>query len=125
MPKPRSKNPERGKQLTFADFAAKHGSDLSNALSLMGLSMPSSSGITSLARMATPIPLTPLPTVMEELKRTSLFRLLTAAGREDCSDACIFGSAREFVRSGILRGLRGFAKNDELGVGDGHSLCFQ
>ena len=36
-----------------------------------------------------------------------------------------YGSAREFVRSGILRGLRGFAKNDELGVGDGHSLCFQ
>ena len=37
----------------------------------------------------------------------------------------IKGSAREFVESGILRGFRGFAKDDELGVDDGHSLCFQ
>ena len=37
----------------------------------------------------------------------------------------IFGTAREFVRSGILRGLGGFAKDDEFGIGDSHSLCFQ
>ena len=41
------------------------------------------------------------------------------------SEAWNLGCAREFVKSGILRGLRGFAKDDELGVGDGHSLCFQ
>ena len=87
MPKLRSTNPERGKQLTYAEFAARHGGDFSNALSLMGLSMPSFAGMVSLARMATPAPLSPLPPVMQELKRTSLFRLLTAAGRENCPDA--------------------------------------
>ena len=86
-PRVRSTNPERGKQLTYAEFAARHGGDFSNALSLMGLSMPSFAGMVSLARMATPAPLSPLPPVMQELKRTSLFRLLTAAGRENCPDA--------------------------------------
>ena len=60
MPKLQSTNPERGKQLTFAEFAARHRGHFSNVLSLMGLSMPSSSGMVSLARMATPAPLSPL-----------------------------------------------------------------
>jgi hypothetical protein len=87
MPKIRSTNPEQGEQLTFDEFARRHGDDLSNALTLIGLSMPSFSGMVPLARMATPDPLPPLPPVMQELKRTSLFRLLTAAGRENCPDA--------------------------------------
>jgi len=44
-------------------------------------------------------------------------------GIESNLDAALikYGCAREFVESGILRGLRGFAKDDELGVGDGDS----
>jgi hypothetical protein len=37
----------------------------------------------------------------------------------------LFGSAQEFVKSGILRGLRDFVKCDVFGVGDGHALRFQ
>jgi hypothetical protein len=37
----------------------------------------------------------------------------------------IYGSAQEFVKSGILRDLPDFLKSDVFGVGDGHALCFQ
>ena len=36
-----------------------------------------------------------------------------------------FGSPREFVTGGILRGFPEFLKSDILGVGHGHALCFQ
>lgn len=35
------------------------------------------------------------------------------------------GSAREFVRSGILRGLPHFLKSDEFGVRGSHALYLQ
>ena len=35
------------------------------------------------------------------------------------------GSAREFVRSGILRGLPRFLKSDVFGVGGSHTFCLQ
>ena len=35
------------------------------------------------------------------------------------------GSAQEFVKSVILRGLRDFPKSDVFGVGDGDSFGFQ
>jgi hypothetical protein len=41
------------------------------------------------------------------------------------SAAPFSGSAREFVKSGTLRGLLGVLKNDVLGVGNGHTLYFQ
>ena len=37
----------------------------------------------------------------------------------------ITGSEREFVNSGILRGLLDFLKSDVFDVGDGHTFCFQ
>lgn len=57
-------------------------------------------------------------------------RTVLEVTRQDCSptgrrDYALLGSAREFVKSGILRGLHGFPKSDELGVGYDHSLCFQ
>jgi hypothetical protein len=110
MPKFQSTNPERGKQLTYAEFAARHRDDFSHALSLMGLSMPSLSGMVSLARMAAPAPLSPLPPVMQELKRTSFFRLLNAAGRENCPDAYGFLMSIWMRRMGITIPEGVFAK---------------
>ena len=110
MPKLRSTNHERGKQLTYAEFATRHRGDVSSAFSLMGLSMPSFSGMVSLARMATPAPLAPLPPVMQELKRTSFFRLLTAAGRENCPDAYVFLMSIWMRRMGLRIPQGVFAK---------------
>jgi hypothetical protein len=101
MPKIPSTDPEPGKQIPYAEFAAMHRVDLSNALSSMGLSMPSSFGMVSLARMAKPTPLSPLPTVMEDLKRTSLFRLLAAATQENSPDAYILLMSIWMRRMGV------------------------
>ena len=50
---------------------------------------------------------------------------LTGLSKETINKQRIWGSEREFVRSGILRGFGDFLKNDVFGVGDGHALCFQ
>ena len=42
----------------------------------------------------------------------------TCVGRRWACKVRYFGSAREFVKSGILRGLRGFGEDDELVIGD-------
>jgi hypothetical protein len=63
------------------------------------------------------------------LRKGSPWNLVLKKGRNDQSKVtrlpAYFGSAQEFVKSGILRGLRDFVKCDVFGVGDGHALRFQ
>lgn len=85
MPRSKRTSPPL-KPITYDEFASKHQAELSQALDLLGISASSLSATSTLAQIRT-VPRRPsLPTAMQELKSTPFFRLLTAAGRENCPD---------------------------------------
>jgi hypothetical protein len=87
MLKNKSKNAGHVKPITYNEFAARHPRELRKVLELVGISAVGPSSATTLAQIVTPRRLPSLPIAMQELKNTSLFRLLTTAGRENCPAA--------------------------------------
>ena len=81
MPRKKPANAEPVNQITYDEFAARHQNELAEALDLLGLSAASLSGKTTLLTRRPPLPM-----AMQQLKETSFFRLLAAAGRENCPD---------------------------------------
>ena len=74
-------------QLSYREFAVKHKSELAEADDIIGWSPRNSSDTNTLAQVFKLTPRAPLPRSMQELQRTSFFRLLAAAGQENCPDA--------------------------------------
>jgi hypothetical protein len=74
-------------QLSYQEFAVKHKSELAEAEDIIGGSPRNSSKTNTLGQVFKLSPKPPLPLPMQELKRTSFFRLLAAAGQENCPDA--------------------------------------
>src|SRR5690242_13716244 len=77
----------KGPQLSYAAFEARHQRELTEASDLLGSSTMTFSVQTSLKGILAVTPRSPLPNEMRKLKSTSFFRLLAAAGRENCPDA--------------------------------------
>jgi len=81
----------RTDQLSYQEFVVRHKRELTDAASVIGLAAKSSSETLTLAQAAASAQRRrPLPQWMQELKGTSFFRLLAAAGRENCPDALNF-----------------------------------
>jgi hypothetical protein len=68
----------------------KHESELADVDEILGSPAGNSSKPLTLAQASTRPNRPPLPPWMQELKRTALFRLLAAAGQENCPDALNF-----------------------------------
>ena len=77
-------------QLSYQEFAVKHESELADVDDIIGSPAGNPSKTLTLAQASTRLTRPPLPPWMQELKRTSLFRLLSAAGQENCPDALNF-----------------------------------
>jgi len=86
MPRNEPKNRISVTQMPYDQFAVMHQTEISEVLDLLGFAPARFSGHTTLAQLRTPPPRPPLPIEMQAMKRTSFFRLLTAAGRENCPD---------------------------------------
>jgi hypothetical protein len=79
----------RREQLSYKEFAVRHESELAEAEAIIGWPAASSSN-SSLAGVLKLLRRPPLPQLMQELKGTSFFGLLAAAGQENCPDALNF-----------------------------------
>jgi hypothetical protein len=77
-------------QLSYQEFAVKHESELADVHDIIGSPAGNSAKPLTLAQASTRPNRPPLPAWMQELKRTSLFRLLAAADQENCPDALNF-----------------------------------
>jgi len=77
----------RRDQLAYQEFAVKHESELAEAGDIIGWFAGNSNHTYTLGQIFKLAPRPPLPAVMQEFKRTSFFRLLATAGRENCPDA--------------------------------------
>jgi len=85
MPRNKPTNAKPVNQITYDEFAAKHQNELTEALELLGVLPASLCGNTPLLTGRPPLPM-----AMQQLKETPFFRLLAAAGRENCPDGLNF-----------------------------------
>jgi hypothetical protein len=90
MSKSKKADSNRRDQLSYQEFAVRHEIDLAEANTSLGCSAVNSAKTYSLAEAVKLPPYSPLPSPMQELKHTSFFRLLAAAGEENCPDALNF-----------------------------------